>query len=314
MKVHLAGEKKVLLITISISLILLFLGIISGDRTVLGPIIILSIILVATPQLILSYFEYRRIKEIELRFPEFLRDLVEATRAGLPLHKAIILVSHNDYGPLSKEVKKMANQLSWNISLLKVLEGLQKRLKRSTTLSKIIRVMIETYKSGGKVDETLASLSNTLTILQDTQKERESVLKQYVIAMYVISIIFIVIVVAINKLLVPIFESMAMGAAPLGGSVSNPCSVCLGRGGITCGPCNLYFGVCSFFGVETSKTSCYYLALFFCMSIVQAITGGLVAGQIGEASVKAGIKHSLLLFFLTIGVYFIFIKFGLIGV
>ncbi|MFN6992553.1 MAG: hypothetical protein ACK4MM_07540 [Fervidobacterium sp.] len=55
------------------------------------------------------------------------------------------------------------------------------------------------------------------------------------------------------------------------------------------------------------------MALFFSMVIVQAICGGLVAGQISEGSIKAGIKHSLILLVVTFGIFFILVRVGLLG-
>jgi len=313
--VVLTKKKKVLLVSILISCVLIIIGLISGDRGVLGNVVILSLFLLITPQLIFNYISYKNLKEIELRFPHFLRDLVEATRAGLPFDKAIIFVSHTDYGSLSGEVKKMAYQLSWNINIIKVLKQSQERLKKSKTLTRIIRVLIETYKSGGAIADTLNSLSEALMRLQETEKERKSMLSQYVIAMYVISLMFMGVIVAINKLMVPIFEAMMV---PTGGGqtmsfVENPCTMCVGRGGFECSPCTIYFSICSIFGVDNTTISCYYLALFFSMSIMQAIAGGLVAGQIGEGSIIAGTKHSLILLAITFGAFFIFVNLGFIG-
>ena len=40
---------------------------------------------------------------------------------------------------------------------------------------------------------------------------------------------------------------------------------------------------------------CYYNALFISMIIIQGIFTGLVAGQIGEGSAVAGLKHSVIM-------------------
>ncbi len=312
--IEMSREIKTLVATVVFSLLLILFSIIAGDIGVLGNAIILSVFLIVLPQLALSYISYRELKEMESRFPFFLRDLVESTRAGLPLHKAIITASKTDYGPLNKEIKKMAHQLSWNIGILKVLEQSRERLKRSDLLNKSMRIIIGTYESGGSVDSTLDALSNTISTIQETQMERKSTLSQYVIAMYAISFVFIGIVVGINRLLVPIFTTTGLGGiGVIGGLVGNPCEACIYTGGIACAPCSLYFNICSIMGVPSSKLSCYYLALFFSMSVVQAITGGLVAGQIGEGSVKAGIKHSLILFVTVAGTFFILVRIGLLG-
>jgi len=171
-KIELAKERKILLITLAISAILILIGIIAGDTGVLGSAIFISVFLVAAPQLILNYIAFKNIREMEYVFPHFLRDLVEITRAGVPLHKGIIFTSKTNYGPLSPEIKKMANQLTWNVNILTVLEQFRKRMRRSKTLTKVVRVMIETYKSGGSVDNTLNSLSTTLATIQDTKRKK----------------------------------------------------------------------------------------------------------------------------------------------
>ena len=308
-------DRRVLLICILVSAFLIFIGVMAGGG-VLGNTIILSVFLLVTPQLIFSYVGYREMKEIELRFPHFLRDLVETTRAGMPLHKSIIFASHTDYGLLSREVKKMANQLTWNVNVLEVLDQAKKRLKKSKTLNRIFRVMIETYKSGGNMDDTLNSLSNTLLTIQDTEKDRKSMLNQYVIAMYVISVVFIGIIVGINWLMVPVFESLLTPTTAEGaivGIIADPCGMCTGKSGGPCAPCNIYFSICSMFGAKSTGISCYYLGMFFSISLIQSIMGGLVAGQIGEDSVRAGIKHSIILVSITFGSYFIIIYLGLMG-
>jgi len=89
---------------------------------------------------------------------------------------------------------------------------------------------------------------------------------------------------------------------------TDPCEICLTNPGIYCINCSVFSVVCQMFGIETS---CYYYALFLLMAIVQGIFSGLVAGQIGEGSVTAGLKHSsimtisgfsILLFLLKTGV------------
>ncbi len=315
LKMKLTRKRKILIVTILISWLLLLIAFLVGDSGVIGNVIILSLFLVISPQLIMNYVSFRELKEMEFAFPNFLRDLVDATKAGLPLHKAIISLSHNSYGPLTKEVRKMSNQLTWNIDLIKVLEQLKKRLKKSPTLEKTMRILIESYKSGGRVSEILESLSNTLVIIQETEKERKSSLKQYVTAMYVISFVFIAVVIAINKLMVPIFEtSVSSPEVGLDFGGTNPCNFCVYGLTLQCLPCNIYSKICSIFGVNELSISCYYFSLFFCMSVIQAIMGGLVAGQIGEGSVKAGIKHSLILFSITVAAFMILVKLKVIGV
>ncbi|MEM5776995.1 MAG: type II secretion system F family protein [Candidatus Aenigmatarchaeota archaeon] len=306
---------KILVICLLISLSLIVFGLIIGDIGILGNFIILSVFIIVVPQVLISYTEYKDIKEMEAKFPFFLRDLTESIRSGMPLHKAVIQAGKVDYGKLSKEIKKMSHQLTWGVNILKVFEQAEKRLKSSELISKNLRIIIETYKMGGEIDKTLDSISNAILTIQETQNERKSTLNQYVVAMYAITYIFIGIIVGISKLLIPIFSS-STGASlgPLGTILGNPCESCLYIHSASCFPCYMYFNICTLLGSNKETIGCYYLGLFFSMIIVQSICGGLVAGQISEGSLKAGIKHSLILLTTSFGIIFILVRIGLLGV
>jgi hypothetical protein len=58
----------------------------------------------------------------------------------------------------------------------------------------------------------------------------------------------------------------------------------------------------------------YYAPLFFFMAMTQAVFSGLVAGQIAENSITAGIKHSLILTGLALGAFFFLVRLGFMGV
>ncbi len=306
---------KTLVTTLIISLLIIIIGLLIGDIGIIGNFIILSVLIISIPQVLMSYIEYKDIKEMETKFPFFLRDLTESIRSGMPLHKAIINAGKVDYGKLNKEVRKMAHQLTWGVNIIKVFEQAEKRLKSSDIMSKNMRIIIETYKTGGEIDKTLDAISNAILTLQETQNERKSTLNQYVVAMYAITYIFIGIIVGISKLLIPIFSS-STGATigALGTIMGNPCESCLYMVQTSCFPCYMYFNICTMLGANKETIGCYYLGLFFSMIIVQSICGGLVAGQISEGSVKAGIKHSLILLTTSFGIVFILVRLGMLGV
>jgi flagellar protein FlaJ len=52
--------------------------------------------------------------------------------------------------------------------------------------------------------------------------------------------------------------------------------------------------------------------MFFSVVIIQGIFTGLIAGQLGENSAVAGIKHSIIMVFVAVGVFFFLAKAGLL--
>jgi len=300
--------KQILLITIGMSAVLITIGIITSDAGIIGNAIILSTFMIATPILYVRYKRFREFKEMEEKFPNFLRDLIESLRAGLPLHKAIINASKIDYGTLSKEVNKMSNQLSWGMPIDKVLTQFSQRVKGSKRMTSGIQIILQSYLSGGDVVSTMDSIADSQLTLLETEKEKSSSLSQYVIVMYAISLIFIGIVVAVNKLMVPIF-GLSQEGSEFG--LLNPCSACAG---LECSVCSLFEATSgNIFGLEPTGIAAYYTALFFFMSMMQSILSGLVAGQISEGSLVAGARHGMILASITFGVFSILVRLGVLG-
>ncbi|MBI2546963.1 MAG: type II secretion system F family protein [Candidatus Aenigmarchaeota archaeon] len=299
---------KTLLVTIGISALLILIGVLTSDAGVIGNAIIISTFVIATPILYFRYKKFREMKEMEENFPNFLRDLIESLRAGLPLHKAIANANKINYGTLSKEVSKMSNQISWGMPIDKVLKQFAERIKPSKRMTSGVQVILQSYLSGGNVVSTMDSVADSQLTLLETEKERSSSLSQYIIVMYAVAFIFLAIVVAINKLMVPIFN-LAQQNVEFG--LVNPCSTCFG---FDCSVCTLYSTTSNaIFGINPSSIGAYYTAVFFFMSIMQSIFSGLVAGEISEGSLISGARHSLILASITFGVFSIFVRLGLLG-
>jgi len=304
----LSKESKILCTSIAIAILLFALGLISKDPGVLGNLIIIAVFIILVPQFLVRYRKFREIRNMESRFPAFLRDLTESLTAGLPLHKALISTSKVHYGPLSKEIEKMVNQLSWNVPLDNVLEQFSERIKSSKRMYLAVKIIRESYFSGGDIKSTLNYLVENQITLSEATKEKSSMLNQYVVLMYAITILFLIIIVFINKLMIPMFE---MSQQITESGLSNPCDSCRG---FECSICGLFQGVAkTIFNIDETSIASYYVSLFFFLSIVQSFFAGLVAGQISEGSVTAGLKHSLILVGIVFGVFRILVRIGLMG-
>jgi flagellar protein FlaJ len=298
-------------ITVLIAVVLLALGVLSRNIGVLGNSAILATFLIAAPQFFLSYQKFQSVKEMEEVFPSFLRELAESVRSGVPLYKSIQNAAKSEYGKLSAEIKKMSHQISWNMNIEKVLDQFAERLKRSKRIHSSTKIIRESYLQGGNLADTIDSVASNATMLEDVQKEKRSILSQYVLLMYAISIIFIVIVVAINRLLIPIFESTSKVVGQQLGLV-NPCGTVSGIEVTLCDFLNTSSN--ALFGLQPNTIASYYIGLFFYMAIMQAIFSGLVVGQISDNSLTSGLKHSIILSGIVFGSFSITVCLKLFGV
>ncbi len=291
---------------------MILIGILSRDIGVIGNLAIIATFVVAGPQLLIEYEKYRNLKEIEEKFPIFLSDLIESIRSGMPLHRAIQSASRLEYGAFTKEIRKMSHQISWGMTLDKVLDNFAERIKRSKRLFTATKIIKESYISGGDVVSILESVTDNSNMLEEAEKEKKSMLSQYVVLMYAISIIFVVIVAAINKLLIPIFQTSTQSSMGQSIGLSNPCEMC---DGFNCNVCSVFQATSSsVFAIDPNSIAGYYTSLFFLMAMIQSIFSGLVAGQISENSIVAGTKHAMILAGITFGAFSILVRLGFLGV
>lgn len=246
---------------------------------------------------------------MEEKMPLFLRDLVESISSGVPFHQAIVMSSKLDYGELSREIKKMANQISWGMPVNKVLDQFIERVKSSKKLFMALKILRESYLTGGEIISTLNSVADNLTQLNEIEKERKSILNQYVVLIYAIVFVFVAILVAINKLMLPIFQATQAPGGEILGFKSpcedNPTFVCV----VFSLPAQYIFGV-----ANPTSIGGYYISIFFYMSTIIAIACGMVIGEITERSIFSGLKHSLILTIAVWGVLLLLKVLNFIGV
>jgi len=230
-------------------------------------LIFISLILAIFPPAMVEYLDARWKLSADKNIPEFLRELAEAGRTGVTLTRAIDLASKRKYGPLSTELERVTVKLSWGGKLEEALndfaERIDTRLARRTTV-----LITEIYRSGGEIRDVLEIVSKHAGELESIEEERRSQLKMYVAIIYVAFFVFLFID---SILLKTIFAQMA--------SLKETTRA---QGGLF-----------SIGDIESIQR------MMFHMCIVEGLFGGLVAGKMGEGSIGAGLKHSVIL--MTVG-------------
>jgi len=101
-----------------------------------------------------EYFHFKRIYKIDSIFPDFVRDLAASRRAGMTFTNAILFTSKGNYGLLTDEIKKMAQQISWGSSVDEALSSFAKRIN-TVPIQRTISLILEASRSGGNVADVL---------------------------------------------------------------------------------------------------------------------------------------------------------------
>lgn len=302
-------KRKVIVVPSLISIIMIVISMITGDVGVIGNVIIISIFITITPYFIYRYSKFLWVKAVESQFPNFVRDLADSARSGMSIPEAIKLATNSNYGKLSPEVQKMSNRLSWGTPFIRVMEIFGEKLKDSKLITEELKIIRQSYEGGGDIPSTLNSVSKDMLMVKEAEAERSSMVKQHILLMYGIFFMFVGIAVMIVNVMVPMIESQpGMQTDAVGFSFVNPCE------GIRMFPCDFFAGLGTVFGVPPDAVASYYISLFFTVIVIQGLFIGLITGQLGEGSVLAGTKHSLIMVFAAFGIFIFLTKIGFLPV
>ena len=259
-------KNEILLVSGICAAIFAILALFIVPPSLFGIFVGIAVMVAFIPYSAVTYRANQRLLHIEDSLPAFLRDIAEAKKTGMTLPQAVYKSSRVDYGALTPEVKRMANQISWGVPFAEVLGRFSRRAK-SNFIRRSIAIIVEAERSGGAIAETLDAVARDARLIKESEKERVTRLSQQAMIMYAIFFLFLAIVIALQKLMIPLVTAGGFSVA-----TQDPESVLS-----------------------------FYRVIFFSMIVIQGIFSGLLAGQISEGSIVVGLKHSAI--FLTVGVF-----------
>jgi len=226
---------------------------------------VLGAMVAIVPPFLIFYGRYRVSKEIEDQFIIFITDLTEAIDSGMTLPIALKHVSRKDYRSMTRHVKELESKVEWGIPFEKSLKIFSEKV-RSTPIRRSVSTIIETYKVGGKISDTLRAIGQSLIEINKIRQERSASVQSQLVTSYMIFFIFIFILLILKSFLLPSFGSMQMSPSLMGEEEKSPLV-----------PSELY-----------TQT-------FINFILVQGFFAGLATGKMAEGSLIAGLKHSIVL-------------------
>jgi flagellar protein FlaJ len=276
-----------------------------------GSLMILGIISAILPYGILSFMKNRQLKEMEDQFPAFLNGLAESKRGGMTLLDSFESASNTDYGRLNGEIDQVYNELSWGIPFPEVMERFADRVEESAVMQNSVSIIIQSFKSGGNITHTIDAVADEASTLRNVVKQKNSQLKQQMLIMYVIYLLFIGITIGIYIMLDQLMAFGVQGGgafsniSQLTGQESKSIQYCAGNipaaqpfcqisqvFGFT--PADVQLGTERASNYSYGKMA-YYKSLLFTMLMVQGISTSAVAGKITQGKAVAGIKHAMVM-------------------
>ncbi|MBI4738331.1 type II secretion system F family protein [Candidatus Woesearchaeota archaeon] len=237
----------------------------------------------------------RKQKDIEERFPDFVRNLVGAIKSGMPVSKAIIYVSRSDYGALTTHVVKLANQCEWSIPVHKALTNFSAETK-NPVIKRAISTVIEAEQSGGNIEDVLETITSSVIEIKRIKLERQASIHGQLVQSYVIFIVFLGVMIVIQNLLIPyIADIQTKGATEFGAGEE---TVQLQSGGALAAllqKVEMDYSSPKALILSFTRWLTSIRGVFLMLALIQALFAGLVLGKLAEGEIRAGVKHSLIL-------------------
>jgi len=212
--------------------------------------------------------ENKRQKEIELKFLEFVRNLVENVKSGIPVPKAILQVSSKDYGALNPYIKKLAYQMEWGIPVPEAFLTFAKDTYNQV-IRRAVTIIIEAEKSGGDMGDVLMSVAGSLVDVKKMKQERRASVYGQIVQGYIVYFVFIGIMLVMQLWLFPQLSNISGG---------------------------LQVGLSAFGGLALGGGAPVSLdKIFFALIMIQGFFAGIMIGKFSEGTLKQGLIHSLIL-------------------
>jgi flagellar protein FlaJ len=216
-----------------------------------------AVIIAVSPPAVLNYVDYRWRKAIDEHLPDIFRSIVQAQETGMALPQALEETAKRDYGPLTAELRKMTAQISWGMSFEEALLALEGR-NNTVLVQRTVPMIIEASRSGGHVEKVFDPMGKFIQTTLLLKKERRTQTRPYIAIIYASFFVFLFTIILLFKsFFVSIQGTPVLGTAVMSAS-------------------------------EMQE-------IFFRMTSIQAFFGGLVAGKMGEGTISAGLKHSLIM-------------------
>ncbi|WP_267162352.1 type II secretion system F family protein [Halovenus salina] len=280
LRVFLRNPAKLLWVTVPIALVAFFLRLPSALQAdgiairILDDLVVQSVLFVLGTYAIVREVYKRRIDRIEAATPEMLERLASLNEAGMSVVEGFQRVRGSDLGVLTPEVERIWRDIEFGANIDDALIRFGRRV-RTTAITRVVTLLTNAMRASGEMGPVLRIASEQARAEVKLRRQRRQQMFTYLVVIYVSFAVFLVIILAVNEVLVP----------SLPDNVALPEGDQLNRLGAS-PDAFARFG-------EVDKAA--YTLVFFHAAIVQAVAAGFIAGQLGEGSLRDGVKHAAIM-------------------
>ena len=275
----------IIAISLSFSIFLILFGILSflniihipGDILRGEDFLVFGLLSLIGPVGFYSYLKDKRKKQIEDQLPDFLREISSSTSSGMTIFDAIKSAAQGDHGRLTPELRIMASQLSWGISVKDALNNFAKRINTDSVKRMAITVN-KALEIGGNTSAVFEAAAKEIDQIKNVEAQRKSEMSLYAIVIFISFFVFLTVILIIDKTIFAAIMDLE-DQMPTGGSLAGT-------------------------GISFGDIDHNMLKLtFFAFVVVQSMGGGILGGFMMDGKLSSGVRFGFVLVLVS---FFIF--------
>ncbi|OPX64205.1 MULTISPECIES: type II secretion system F family protein [unclassified Methanoregula] len=239
--------------------------------TVVDDHIVIALLMILIPYAVFYEIWSRKVLGIQALIPDFLERMAGINQVGLTIAQAIAIMVNTNLGLLSYEIRRIKRDMEWGANFTEALMRFEERVS-TPSIARTVTLITKASEMSGQIGEVLSIASSDAKMTEILKKERLSEMFIYTAIVYLSFFVFLFVVGVLTTQFLPVLANISTQGLPATGALS-------GIGSIP---------------IMTFSRLLYHACL------VQAIFSGLIAGQMGESSLAAGVKHSCILLIIAL--------------
>ncbi len=236
--------------------------------------IVIGLLIVLIPYAIFYEIYSRKVGGIESLIPDFLERMAGINQVGLTIAQAIAIMVNTNLGLLSYEIRRIKRDMEWGANFTEALVRFEERVS-SPSIARTVTLITKASEMSGQISVVLSIAASDAKMTEVLKKERLIEMFIYTAIVYLSFFVFLFVVGVLATQFLPVLANITTTGIPAVGAMS-------GIGSIP---------------IQTINRILYHAC------IIQALFSGIIAGQMSEVSLEAGIKHSCVLIIITLVIF-----------
>jgi flagellar protein FlaJ len=233
--------------------------------------IIIALLIVFIPYAIFYEIWSRKVLGIQALVPDFLERMAGINQVGLTIAQAIAIMVNTNLGLLSYEIRRIKRDMDWGANFTEALMRFEERVS-TPTIARTVTLITKASEMSGQIGVVLSIAASDAKMSEVLKKERQAEMFIYTAIVYLSFFVFLFVVGVLTTQFLPVLANVTTSGLPASGALSGIGSIPL----------------------QTFNRLLYHAC------IMQAIFSGLIAGQMGESAIAAGVKHSCILLIISL--------------